>query len=193
MNILVIKYTVRYLVCAAVLASLGNFANAYKPEIGDKPSKLQDIEYVDGTPIDLKKLQGKPVVLYFGGDWCAPCVERGRPAALAAARKYGPQGLKVIFVSMDDNNMRQQKIQESEQLDISIAMPTMNICPPGSCFHGIKSLGEQFGRIYVFPTAVVLDANGVVQAKMDRGMGVQGGLDGAVLKVMTSAGLLQAK
>ena len=165
------------------------FAHAFKPEIGETPAPLEKLEYVDGSVFDVASLIGKPTVLYFGADWCVPCIERGRPAAVATANKYGPLGLQVIFVSMDDNRFRAAKVLESNSLGMRIAMARMDICPPGKCLNGIRDLGA-FGRIYVYPTAIVLDANGVVRAKMDRGMGVAAGLDTAAKEVMRSAGLL---
>jgi thiol-disulfide isomerase/thioredoxin len=167
-------------------------AHAWKPEIGEMPGSLQQkLEYVDGSPLELSALRGKPVVLYFGGDWCPPCVSSGRPATASVAKKYGPMGLQVVFASLDDNRFRPLKLQEAKGLAMSIVMPKIDICPPGTCL-GSSQLGDlgDFGRVYVFPTAIVLDADGIVRAKMDRGAGVRGGLENAVIKVMDSAGLL---
>ncbi|MBK8070681.1 MAG: TlpA family protein disulfide reductase [Ramlibacter sp.] len=158
-------------------------AFAFPPEIGEVPGLLDKLEYVDGTPLDLATLRGKPVVLYFGADWCVPCVEKGRPTATKVARKYGPMGLEVIFVSMDDNKLRPLKAQEATALGIRIAMPKLDVCPVGKCTTGVRDVGS-FGRIYTFPSAVVLDSQGVVRAKMDMGMGVLHGLEPAVQKVI---------
>jgi thiol-disulfide isomerase/thioredoxin len=100
-----------------VLAA-GTTAHAYEPEIGELPGPIGQLEYVDGIPLDVSALRGKPLVLYFGADWCVPCVERGRPATVKVAKRYGPMGLQVIFVSMDDNKFRQQKIDESKNLGL---------------------------------------------------------------------------
>ena len=172
-----------------LLASQSAFA--YKPEVGEAPAALDGkLELVSGAPLDLSAFRGRPTVLYFGADWCLPCIERGRPAAVAAAKKYGPSGLQVVFVSMDDNRFRARKVDESHDLGIPIAMARLDLCPPGQCLGGLKDLGD-FGRIYVVPTAIVLDHNGVVRAKMDRGTGVAGGLDSAARDVMRAAGLLR--
>lgn len=174
---------------AIVLFLACTLSHAYKPELGEAPAAMDRLEYVDGTPVDLLALRGSPTVLYFGADWCVPCVERGRPATMAAASKYGPMGLKVIFVSMDDNKFRASKVEEENRLGMRIAMARMEICPPHKCPSGSPDLGA-FGRIYYFPTAFVLDANGVVRARMSFGQGVAGGLDAAVREVMQAAGML---
>ncbi|MFT4240757.1 MAG: TlpA disulfide reductase family protein [Acidovorax sp.] len=164
-------------------------AVAFKPEIGEVPAPLDKLEYVDGSAIDLRALIGKPVVLYFGADWCPPCVERGRPTLLTVANKYGPLGLQVVYVNRDDNRYRSEKVEEAAKLGVRIAMSRMSLCPPGQCPRGWRDLGP-FGIVYQIPSAIVLDSNGVVRAKLERGMGVQAGLDSAVREVMKSAGLL---
>jgi thiol-disulfide isomerase/thioredoxin len=164
-------------------------AHAYEPEIGQVPAAIDTIEYVDGSALDLRRLLGKPVVLYIGADWCVPCVQRGRPATTAVAKRYGPLGLQVIFVSMDDNRFRPGKLEEARAREMLIAMPKLDICPPGKCVDGVRTLGK-FGRLYTLPTAIVLDAQGVVRAKLERGNGVESNLDSAAAEVMKAAGLL---
>jgi len=158
-------------------------AHAWPPEIGEQPKPLNKLEYLDGSQIDLNDLKGHPVVLYFGADWCQPCVQRGRPTTEAVSKKYGPSGLKTIFVSMDDNKFRPQKKIEAQSLGMPIAMAKLDICPPGECPDGLRNLGE-FGRIYRYPTAIVLDANGIIRHKMDSGQGVLHNLENSVRQVM---------
>jgi thiol-disulfide isomerase/thioredoxin len=158
-------------------------SHAYEPELGALPKPIENIEFVDGTPLDLAALRGKPVVVYVGADWCEPCVLRGRPTTVKVDKKYAPAGLQTIFISVDDNKFRSHKIEEAKTSGLRIAMPKMSICPPYTCVRGIKTLGA-FGQIYAYPTAFVIDAEGVVRAKMDWGQGVKNGLEPAVAKVM---------
>ena len=160
-------------------------AHALKPEIGERPEPLTRLEYVDGTKFDIQNLRGKPAVIYFGADWCGPCRVKGRPATERVAKKYGPLGLQVIFVSMDDNKFRQNKVEEARQLGLSIVMPSLEVCPPHKCPSGLRDLKE----VYLYPTAFVLDAEGVLRAKMDHGQGVQGGLEKAVVQVLKQSGV----
>jgi len=59
-------------------------------------------------PIDENGLQqlitqarGKVVLLNFWATWCEPCVEEF-PALMKIARQFQPQGLQIIFVSIDE-------------------------------------------------------------------------------------------
>lgn len=167
----------RLLLAATLLACASAFA--FKPEMGEAPASLAGhLEYVDGTPLDLGALKGRPTVLYFGGDWCLPCQET-RPFVVAAAKKYG-QDANFVFVSMDDNAKRGAKRAEAAaSAPLKIAMPRLALCAPGTCLDGLRDLGA-FGRIYGYPTAIVLDKNGVVVWKVNRGMPIRYSLDETV-------------
>jgi thiol-disulfide isomerase/thioredoxin len=158
-------------------------SHAYEPEVGSPAKAIENFEFVDGSPLDLASMKGKPIVIYVGADWCEPCVLRGRPTALKVNQKYAPLGLQTIFISLDDNKLRALKIEESKTTGLRIAMAKLSVCPLKSCFSGLRELGA-FGRAYQYPSAFVIDAEGVVKAKMDRGQGVQNGLESAVAKVM---------
>lgn len=171
-----------FLVAMAVTVT----THAWKPKVDEPPEPVEGLEYVDGTPFDLAQLTGRPTVLYFGADWCPPCVEKGRPATLKVATKYQPMGLKVVLVQMDDNRFRQKKIDESAELGLKIVMPRTDVCPPGKCPSGVRDLGR-FGYIYRFPTAIVLDDKGIVRAKIESGQEVVRSLDAEVGKVTKAA------
>ncbi len=56
---------------------------------------------MNGAPVRLSDFRGKAVVLNFWATWCPPC-RREIPWFIEMQKKYGPQGLQVIGVSMDD-------------------------------------------------------------------------------------------
>ncbi|QNP47202.1 peroxiredoxin family protein [Diaphorobacter aerolatus] len=143
---------------------------------------MEQVELVNGQPVDLNQYAGKPLVIYFGADWCAPCVANGRPAVIDAFNKYQARGLQVLFVDLDDPfKFRGKKINESRELGLPIAMRAA----PAAGREKMRQFDfGTFGRIQVVPTAIVLNREGKVVAKIEQGTRLRDELDGAVAPLM---------
>jgi thiol-disulfide isomerase/thioredoxin len=50
----------------------------------------------------LAKYRGKPLLVTFWATWCEPCRDEF-PTLVQLAKEYGPKGLAVFGVSLDDN------------------------------------------------------------------------------------------
>jgi cytochrome c biogenesis protein CcmG/thiol:disulfide interchange protein DsbE len=70
-------------------------------------------ETLDGEREALSRMRGKPVLLNVWATWCHPCREE-IPALEQLHRTYGPRGLQVIGVSIDQGD-QQQGIREFMQ------------------------------------------------------------------------------
>src|SRR5579872_284457 len=79
--------------CAAVAA----IALPQSPAPGDPP--LIDAQ---GYQKVIEKYHGKPLLVNFWATWCEPCRDE-YPMLNELARQYGPKGLQVVGVSMDDD------------------------------------------------------------------------------------------
>lgn len=55
---------------------------------------------LDGRPVSLEEFRGNVVLLNVWATWCPPCVKE-LPALERLHRKLGPEGLKVVAVSID--------------------------------------------------------------------------------------------
>ena len=55
---------------------------------------------LDGRPVALSDLRGEVVLLNIWATWCPPCREE-MPSMQRLHEKLGPQGLKVVAVSID--------------------------------------------------------------------------------------------
>lgn len=60
---------------------------------------------LNGNPVHLSSFRGKGVVLNFWATWCAPC-RREIPWFIQLQKEYGPRGLQVIGISMDDGGSK---------------------------------------------------------------------------------------
>jgi cytochrome c biogenesis protein CcmG/thiol:disulfide interchange protein DsbE len=63
-------------------------------------------ETLEGERSALAELRGKPVLLNVWATWCHPCRQEV-PALEALHRAYGPRGLQVIGVSIDQGDQEQ--------------------------------------------------------------------------------------
>lgn len=116
-----------------------------------------------GSTIDLARLRGKVVLLNFWATWCAPC-QAEMPEFSKWQKQYGPRGLQVVGISMDDSQAPVRKLVGRLKVDYPIAM-------------GDVKLGNLYGGVLGLPLTYLIDRQGVVRGRF------QGGAD---LKVMES-------
>ncbi|MBV8730448.1 MAG: TlpA family protein disulfide reductase, partial [Acidobacteriia bacterium] len=66
---------------------------------------LPHINKLGGGPFDTSALNGKVVVVDFWATWCVPCVQE-IPGFNRILREYGPKGVAVVGVSLDDDGAK---------------------------------------------------------------------------------------
>ena len=78
-------------------------AAAARTEVGDAMPAYAST-YLDGTKFDVASQKGNVVLLNVWATWCGPC-RFETPELETIHKKYGPQGLKVVGVSVDDTGV----------------------------------------------------------------------------------------
>ncbi len=101
--------------------------------------------------LELRAYRGKVVLLDFWATWCSSCLQE-MPRFAAWQTQYGPRGLQIIGISMDDDPALARKIVAKLRLNYPVAM-------------GDEKLGAAYGGVLGLPLTFLIDRNGVIRAQ----------------------------
>jgi thiol-disulfide isomerase/thioredoxin len=119
-----------------------------------KPANLNfTLKDVDGKDVKLASLKGKVVLLDFWATWCGPC-KIEIPWFIEFQKKYGPAGLQVIGVSIDDTQAK---------LKPYVAQMKMNYPVLQGLDH--DDVQDAYGPMFGVPVTVVISRDGKMCAK----------------------------
>lgn len=99
--------------------------------------------------IQLAQYRGKVVLLNFWATWCVPCLTE-MPVFSSWQHQYGPQGLQVIGISMDDSPSPVAKTVARLRLSYPIVM-------------GDEHLGTDYGGVLGLPVTFLIARDGTVR------------------------------
>jgi len=114
-----------------------------------KPAPDFSLASLDGKTVKLSDYKGKAVLLNFWATWCEPC-KIEMPWFVELQKQYGPQGLQVLGVAMDDTDPK----------DISDFAHKMGVNYPIAV--GKEAVGDQYGGIPYLPSTFYIDRDGKV-------------------------------
>jgi cytochrome c biogenesis protein CcmG, thiol:disulfide interchange protein DsbE len=106
---------------------------------------------LNGEPLTLSHYRGEVVLLDFWATWCEPC-RKETPGFVDLQNKYGPQGLQIVAVSMDDSPEPVREFCRQFKMNYPVVM-------------GNAAVGELYGGILGLPIAFVLDRRGRIVAR----------------------------
>src|SRR5215472_811891 len=110
-----------------------------------------------GKRVQLSSFKGKAVVVDFWATWCEPC-KIEMPWLVDLQKKYGPQGLQVLGVAMDDAD--DQAIQEFAR-KMGVNYPVLR---------GTEAVADLYGGLDGPPATFFLDRSGKIS---DKAMGLE--------------------
>jgi cytochrome c biogenesis protein CcmG, thiol:disulfide interchange protein DsbE len=133
---------------ALLLATRG--LPAAGPQVGD-PAPEFALADLDGQPLRLADLGGRPVIVNFWASWCGPCVEEF-PVLARALREHREEGLVVVGIVVRDNSEAARGF-----------MARMGAGWPAAMDPG-EEVARRFG-IYAPPETFFIDADGTIVAR----------------------------
>ncbi len=163
------------LVLAATVAlALPATAAAAPPRIGH-PAPPLIVRELGGRPFDLAHERGQVVLVSFWATWCSPC-HTEMPVLQAFYRRYHRRGLELIALSIDQ---------------------TASVAQVRRALHGFTypaalartARVDGFGEPLAVPMIYVIDARGVVRARLLGGLSgvARRRLDQVVLPLLADA------
>jgi thiol-disulfide isomerase/thioredoxin len=125
-------------------------ARAVTPE-----SSLQ-IPTLEGSTVTVDQYRGKVVLVNFWATWCAPC-RTEIPWLIEFNQKYGPKGLVILGVAMDDEgNKVVQPYVQSQRFDVNGHPEAMSY----QILLGNTKIADKFGGILGMPTSMLYSRDG---------------------------------
>ena len=107
------------------------------------------LQALDGKPLRLSDYRGKAVLLNFWATWCGPC-KIEMPWFVDLQKKYGPQGLQILGVAMED----------TDTADIQKFVKEMGVNYPVA--RGREAVGEAYGGVMGLPTSFYIGRDGKI-------------------------------
>ena len=106
---------------------------------------------LDGKSRALSAYRGKVILLNFWATWCEPCLAE-IPRFSAWQQRYGPSGLQILGVAMDDELEAVRQLVHRDHLAYPVIM-------------GDAQLGQLYGGILGLPLSYLIDAQGRIVAR----------------------------
>lgn len=118
--------------------------------VGD-PAPAFALTDLDGNPVRLADLRGRPVIVHFWASWCGPCVEE-TPLLVSAAAAHKGEQLAIVGIVFQDHSEAARDF-----------LARMRATWPGAMDPG-GAIATRFGVTWP-PDSFFIDRDGVVVAR----------------------------
>mgnify|MGYP000250479076 CR=1 FL=1 len=119
-----------------------------------KPAPAFDLRTLDGEPVRLAELKGKPIIVNFWASWCSEC-RKEHPLLMAAHDRLGD---RIAFVGVVFQDSAENARGFLQQMGVTAAQTYPNLLDPGS------RVAIDYG-VYGVPETFFIDRKGIVVGK----------------------------
>jgi peroxiredoxin len=113
--------------------------------------QLKDL---DGKSVRLAELRGKAVLLNFWATWCPPC-KIEMPWFVDLQKQYGPQGLQIVGVAMDDGDAHDAVAKFAKEMGLNYTV-----------LLGNDKIADQYGGVDALPTTYYIARDGKIISRV---------------------------
>lgn len=121
----------------------------YKDLLINKALPAIKVYYKNGTVNEIKLDSGKVYLIDYWASWCVPCIAK-LPAIKKLKNRFGKKGLKIISISLDNNQNNWLRAVQKYKIDWE------NYCD----LNGFSSNDTQTFGINSIPFMILVDRNG---------------------------------
>lgn len=137
------KYMILFIFFSITI--LGQKIDEKAPQIIDK-----DLE---GSDVNLEKMNGKVVLLDFWASWCVPC-RKEMPFLMELYKEYNSKGFEIVTVNIDSKRENIDKFFESVKFN-----------PKFTIIHDPDSKYPEIYNLNAMPTSLLISKNGIIKYK----------------------------
>jgi peroxiredoxin len=137
------------------------------------------LQSLDGKTVRLSDFKGKGVLLNFWATWCQPC-KIEMPWFAELQKQYGPQGLQVVGIAMDDASPKE--IGEFAH-DLGVNYPILV---------GKEEVGDAYGGVQFLPATFYIGRDGKIIDKVF-GLKGRGEIEDSIKKALAEGQAVQAQ
>lgn len=137
------------------LLLIGTLAYVWLSPQGLKQAPALHVRTLDGTPVELASLRGKPVLVTFWATSCTGCVKE-IPHLIDLYREFAPQGLQMLAIAMSyDPPNHVMAMRDARQLPYPIVLDVDG------------GAARAFGDVRLTPTSFLIAPDGrIVREKV---------------------------
>lgn len=131
------------------------------------------LESLQGETVHLSDFRGKVVLLNFWATWCGPC-KILTPWLVDLQNQYGPQGLEIIGIALDEDASQAEIAEVADQLRVNYMV-----------LIGNEKMAEAYGGVPAMPDTFFIGRDGKIVDSLV-GLKGKGELEDSIKKALAA-------